>query len=96
MKNYKEKFIIDIQEYGVDKKDKEILLDTFEDLMIKTSSLVKKVEFDIDEFAWAGKYAKGYTLRMERIFKEDKLEQWKAIFIKNNKELMVVLGQVEG
>lgn len=96
MKNYKEKFIIDIQEYGVDKKDKEILLDTFEDLMIKTSSLVKKVEFDIDEFAWAGKYTQGYTLRMERILKEDKLEQWKAIFIKNNKELMVVLGQVEG
>ena len=95
MKKYNDVFIVDVQEVEIDQDDKEVLLDTFEHLMQNTSSLVKKAEFDIDEFAWAGQHTKGYTLKMERILREKKLEQWKAIFIKDGNIKMVSIGQLE-
>ncbi len=95
MLRHNDVFILDIQEQGIEAKDKDILLDTFEDLMCRTSSLVKKAEFDIDEFAFAGQKTKGYTLTIERLLREKKLEQWKATFIKGGKIKMIALGQVE-
>lgn len=85
--------IFDIQEFNIKQHDKEILLDTFECLIIKTSALVKKAKFNIDDFAGIRKKIHGYTLIMERIRREPKLEQWKAIIFKNGKKAMVVLGQ---
>lgn len=95
MLKHNDVFIIDVQVQEVETKDKDVLLETFETLMCKTSSLVKKAEFDIDEFAWAGKYTKGYTLVMERLLKEKKLEQWQASFSKDGAVKMIALGQVE-
>lgn len=95
MLKYNDVCIIDIQEHGIKTKDKDILLETFKTLMCKTSLLVKKVEFDIDEFAWAGQQTKGYTLVMERLLKEKKLEQWRATFSKDGKVKMIAVGQVE-
>lgn len=54
MLRHNDVFIIDIQEQGIEAKDKDILLESFEGLMCNTSSLVKKAEYDVDEFAWAG------------------------------------------
>ncbi len=95
MLKYNDVCIIDVQEYGIKTKDKDILLETFETLMCKTSSLVKKAEFDIDEFAWAGQQTKGYTLVMERLLREKTIEQWRATFSKDGKVRMVAIGQVE-
>ena len=95
MLKHNDVFIIDIEEKGVNANDKDVLLETFEYLICNTSSLVKKAEFDIDEFALAGQKTKGYTLTMERILREKKLEQWKATFVKDNTVKMVALGQVE-
>lgn len=95
MLKHNDVFIIDIQDQGIEAKDKDVLLEVFDGLMCNTSSLVKKAEFDIDEFAWAGKYTKGYGLIMERLLKEKKLEQWRATFIKEGAIKMIALGQVE-
>lgn len=95
MLRHNDVFIIDIQEQDIEAKDKDVLLEVFERLMCNTSSLVKKAEFDIDEFAWAGKLTKGYNLIMERLLKEKKLEQWRATFSKNGSVKMVAFGQVE-
>lgn len=95
MLKHNDVFIIDVRVQEIEVKDKDVLLETFETLMCKTSSLVKKAEFDIDEFAWAGQYTKGYTLVMERLLKEKKLEQWQATFSKDGAVKMIALGQVE-
>lgn len=95
MLKHNDVFIIDVRVQEIEAKDKDVLLETFETLMCKTSSLVKKAEFDIDEFAWAGQYTKGYTLVMERLLKEKKLEQWQATFSKDGAVKMIALGQVE-
>ncbi len=87
--------IIDIQEQNIKAVDKDVLLETFEHMMCHTSSLVKKAEFDIDEFAWAGQQTKGYTLVMERLLREKTIEQWRATFSKDGKVRMVAIGQVE-
>lgn len=42
MLRHNDVFIIDIQEQGIEAKDKDILLESFEGLMCNTSSLVKK------------------------------------------------------
>jgi hypothetical protein len=96
MLRHNDVFIIDIQEQGIEAKDKDILLESFEGLMCNTSSLVKKAEYDVDEFAWAGQHTKGYySLIMERQLKEKRLEQWRATFIKDGTVKMIALGQVE-
>ena len=95
MLKHNDVFIIDVRVQEIEAKDKDVLLETFETLMCKTSSLVKKAEFDIDEFAWAGQYTKGYTLVMERLLKEKKREQWQATFSKDGAVKMIALGQVE-
>ena len=87
--------IIDIQEQNIKAVDKDVLLETFEHMRCHTSSLVKKAEFDIDEFAWAGQQTKGYTLVMERLLREKTIEQWRATFSKDGKVRMVAIGQVE-
>lgn len=87
--------IIDIQEQNIKAVDKDVLLETFEHMMCHTSSLVKKAEFDIDEFAWAGQQTKGYTLVMERLLREKTIEQWRVTFSKDGKVRMVAIGQVE-
>ena len=87
--------IIDIQEQNIKAVDKDVLLETFEHMMCHTSSLVKKAEFDIDEFAWAGQQTKGYTLVLERLLREKTIEQWRATFSKDGKVRMVAIGQVE-
>ena len=95
MLKHNDVFIIDVRVQEIEANDQDVLLETFETLMCKTSSLVKKAEFDIDEFAWAGQYTKGYTLVMERLLKEKKLEQWQATFSKDGAVKMIALGQVE-
>lgn len=95
MLKHNDVFIIDIQEQNIKAVDKDVLLETFEHLMCNTSSLVKKAEFDIDEFAWAGQQIKGYTLVMERLLREKTIEQWLATFSKDGKVRMVAIGQVE-
>ncbi|MBS5834398.1 MAG: hypothetical protein KIC51_04685 [Acetobacter sp.] len=95
MLKHNDVFIIDIQEQNIKAVDKDVLLETFEHLMCNTSSLVKKAEFDIDEFAWAGQQTKGYTLVMERLLREKTIEQWRATFSKDGKVRMVAIGQVE-
>lgn len=96
MLRHNDVFIIDIQEQGIEAKDKDILLESFEGLMCNTSSLVKKAEYDVDEFAWVGQHTKGYySLIMERQLKEKRLEQWRATFIKDGTVKMIALGQVE-
>lgn len=95
MKKYNDVFMVDVQEFNINPNDKDVLLDTFKHLMQNTSSLVKKAEFDIDEFAWAGQKTKGYTLTMERLLREKNLEQWKATFIKDGKTKIISIGQVE-
>lgn len=95
MLKHNDVFIIDIQEQNIKAVDKDVLLETFEHLMCNTSSLVKKAEFDIDEFAWAGQQTKGYTLVMERLLREKTIEQWRATFSKEGKVRMVAIGQVE-
>lgn len=95
MLKHNDVFIIDIQEQNIKAVDKDVLLETFEHLMCHTSSLVKKAEFDIDEFAWAGQQTKGYTLVMERLLREKTIEQWRATFSKDGKVRMVAIGQVE-
>lgn len=42
MLRHNDVFIVDIQEQGIEAKDKDILLESFEGLMCNTSSLVKK------------------------------------------------------
>lgn len=95
MLRHNDVFIIDIQEQGIEAKDKDILLESFEELMCNTSSLVKKAKYDVDEFAWTGQHTKGYSLIMERLLKEKRLEQWRATFIKDGAVKMIALGQVE-
>lgn len=95
MLKHNDVFIIDIQEQNIKAVDKDVLLETFEHLMCNTSSLVKKAELDIDEFAWAGQQTKGYTLVMERLLREKTIEQWRATFSKDGKVRMVAIGQVE-
>ena len=70
MLRHNDVFIIDIQEQGIEAKDKDILLESFEGLMCNTSSLVKKAEYDVDEFAWAGQHTKGYRLIMNACLKK--------------------------
>lgn len=88
-------FIIDVQEFDLNKTHRERLLDNVEYLMCHTSSLVKKAEFDINDFANTKKDIKNYTIIMERLLREPKLEQWRVTFIKDNKVKMVAIGQVE-
>lgn len=95
MLKHNDVFIIDIQEQNIKAVDKDVLLETFEHLMCNTSSLVKKAEFDIDEFAWVGQQTKGYTLVMERLLREKTIEQWRATFSKDGKVKMIAVGQVE-
>lgn len=95
-KEYWNAIIIDIQEFEVSKKDRDILLNAFEYVMQKTPSLTKKAEFYLDEFYTTSKHVKGYTLKIERIRKENQLEQWQAEFIKDNKIVMTSIGQLEG
>ena len=87
--------IIDIQEQNIKAVDKDVLLETFEHMMCHTSSLVKKAEFDIDEFAWAGQQTKGYTLVMERLLREKTIEQWRSTISKDGKVRMVAIWLVE-
>ena len=94
-KEYWQASIVDVQEFGINTKDKDILFDAFEYVMQRTPSLTKKAEFEIDEFASTSKYVKGYTLKIERLLREPKLEQWKATFIKNDKIMMIAMGQLD-
>lgn len=94
-KDFWETIIADVQEFGVSKKDRDILLNAFEYVMKKTPSLTKKAVFDVDEFQNASKYVKGYTLKIERLRREKDLEQWQAEFIKNEKVIMTSIGQIE-
>ena len=94
MKRYTEKFIYDVKENNITKKDREVLLDTLEYLMLNTSGLVKKAEFDIADFADAGKKVKGYTLILDRLLRASNMEQWQLTCIKDDEVKMVAQGQI--
>lgn len=94
MRQFRTASIIDVEECGVSKNEREILLDAFESIMKSTSNLVKKAEFDLDEFASTGQKVKGYSLTLERLMREIRLDQWQATFIKDGKVVMIAIGQL--
>ena len=94
MANLKPVDIIDVVEYNVTKEEREHLLDVFEYLMRYTTSIVKKAEFETNDFADAKKTVPNYTINLERISRTDKLTQWKICCIKDLDIKMHAMGQI--
>lgn len=87
--------ILKIQSFGMGGMAKTFLLSTFEYLMTETNPLIKKAEFNIDEFPIRNEFVTGYSIELERLSNETHKVQWQATFSKDGETMMTSIGQVE-
>ena len=85
--------ILDISNCDVNNKEREYLLDVFENVLKKVlSSLISMAEINTADFF--EKRPETYLIKFERLLKQPRSEQWKASFYKDGVLKLTVIGQI--